>query len=935
MAEDIAMAAFLDHPEEEMRDGVLVRHMPDGGMELDFAPDEAEEPETPFDGDNLAEAMKADELAKLARELLELVDADNESRKDWHEAFTRGLAECAIDGKDPVPTRKGAATVVHPLIGEAAVQFQARAIAELFPAAGPVKAMTVGQRTQETDEQGRRVESHMNWQLIEEDEGYYDDLDQMLLVLPLAGSTFKRTYWDELEGRVTSEWLRAENVILPYTARSIRTASRVTVEFWLQQQELDELRDRGVYLSQEDASLQKPMEVERNENKDAADKADDTTVLEGDGEYHIYEVACWRHIEQDKEAQLVGGERRREKRLYPYLITIAVEDEKILSIRRNWKPQDDGRIKPRQQITHYRYLPGLGVYGWGLIHWIGNLGKAATGALRALLDAASAANFQGGFASKEVARLGKELTLEFGKWKSTDATSEDLKNGFVTPPFKDPSQALVNLFELLVQSGQRFASTTEAMTGEGDRNVPVGTTIARIEQASKVYSGIHRRLHNSTKHEFRLRAELNREHLLEAKQFSLKGSNLTINPEDYDERIDVIPVSDPNMVSMAQRVTTAEAVIALARANPSNFDVREVERRYLEAIQVPDIDKLMPDKSQIPMLDPVSEGALMMMGQAVKAYPEQQHQAHLAVHMAQLQMIAGSPVEQIAGPAIQSHIADHMAQQYRVQMSAQLGFPIPDPMAKQDAESEGGLPPEIQDAIGVKAAMLAQEQQAQQQADPPPEHKKMLAEADEAAARAEKTRAEIPEVQARTVKTRQELVAGDDGTVAVLEQAMATIAEFQAALQENFKRDQQGEEERLNLNATVRDLQREIEMMRQQGAEGAKAQEGQEKEHVDIRRAEIDKEAKIEVAKVQAANDKVVAQLQKQIDDLMALVKDATKEKEKAEGEKEGKEEKPAPVQPIELNVTVAMPKTGSKSVTIKRGKDGEIVGADVEPEKD
>lgn len=931
---DIAMASMLDEPADEVVNGVRVQRSPDGFMALDFDFDPlAEQESEPLaDADNLAEGMTPIKLATVAREMLELIDSDLESRKDWHEAFKRGLAECAVDGTEPTATRKGGATVVHPLIAEAAVQFQARAVAELFPASGPVKAMTVGKRSTEVDEQARRVEGHMNWQLIEEDEGYFDDVDQMLLVLPLAGSTFKRTYWDELEGRVTSEWVRAENVIIPYSARSIRTSPRVTIDFWLQPQEMDELRERGVYLSQEDAQLQKPIEVERNENKDNADKAEDTSIAEHDGEYHLYEVACWMSVESDKKVP--KQKKGQEPRLYPYLVTIAVEDQKVISIRRNWKESSDGRIRPRQQLTHYRYLPGLGVYGWGLIHWIGNLGKAATAALRALLDSAAAANFQGGFASKEVAGLGKEIVLEHGKWKTTKATSEDLQKGFVTPPFKEPSMALVKLLEIMVGAGQRFASTTEAMVGEGDRNVPVGTTIARIEQASKVYSGIHRRLHNSAKHEFRLRAALNREHLLETQQFALKGSALVINPEDYDDRVDVIPVSDPNMVSMAQRVATAEAQITLARQSPAEFDMREANRRYLEAIQAPDIDKLMPDKSQIPMRDPVSEGALVMTGQAVKAYPEQNHQAHLAVHMAQLQMVAGSPVEQVAGPALQAHIADHMAQQYRVQMSAQLGFPIPDPGQKQEADAEGAIPPEIQDAIGMKAAMLAQQQQEQQAKEPPPEAKKILAEADEAAARAEKTRAEIPEVQARVLKTRQELVQGDDGTAAVLEQAMATIAELQGALQENFARDQAAEEERLNLIASVRDLTREVQAMKQQGAEAGKAKEGEEKEHVEIRRAEIDKEGKIEVAKVQAANEKVIAKLERRIDDLMAMVKDATKGKESSEKEGAEKEEKPAPAQPIELNVTVAMPPTGSKSVTIKRDKNGAIVGADVAPEK-
>lgn len=925
MADELAMSAALAQPEEEMRDGTLIRHLEDGGMELDFDPEAEDEDEAEIDDDNLAEGMSAQELSRLAQELIEFVDADIESRKDWHEAFRNGLAECAIDGQEPTASRAGGATVVHPLIAEAAVQFQARAIAELFPASGPVKGMVIGDKTQQAEERARRVESHMNWQMIEEDEGYYDDLDQMLLVLPFAGSTFKRTYWDDLEGRVTSEWMRADNVIIPYGARSIRTASRVTVEFWLQQHEMDELRAKGVYLDEDKVKLQRPTTVEQNETADTADKATATHVLEGDGQYHLYEVACWRRFEKDKEA----GE---DGRMLPYLITLSVEDQQVLSIRRNWVERN-GRRVPRQQLTHYKYLPGMGVYGWGLFHWIGSLNKAATGALRGLLDAAAANNFQGGFASKEVATVGKDVTLEFGKWKTVNATSEDLRNGFFTPPFKEPSNALVSIFEALVSSGQRFGSTTEAMVGEGRDNVPVGTTIARIEQASKVYSGIHRRLHTAAKHEFRLRAELNRTHLQHALQFSLRNSNLTIAPEDYSDAVDVIPVSDPNMVSLAQRVTTAEAQIQLARANPANFDIREVERRYLEAIQAPDIDRLMIDPDAIPMMDPVTEGVMVMTGQAVKAYPEQDHQAHMAVHAAQMQMIQGSPAAQLAGPALQAHMADHMAQQYRVTMSAQLGIPIPDPGRGRDKEP---LPPEIQDAISLRAAMAAQQQQQQQAENPPPEMQKIMAEAQEASARAKKAAAESEEVAIRTLKARQELATGDDGSAAAIAQAMAVVQEVQAALAENFKRDQAAEVDRMNLVATVRELQDELQAVRRQGADAMTQRATADGESVEIRKAQIDAAAKVEVAKVAAADKAQIAALQGQIDELKRLLQEATTQREKEEKDDEGgKEEKEKPEAPTVMNmhITVDAAKSGSKSIAIKRDKSGAIVGAEMTPE--
>lgn len=919
-------------PEDAIIDDedMLVRETEDGGLEIDMDPAaSAAQQKQVNDSENLADDLDPNENARIAQRIIELVDLDREARSEWIKKFKQGLEQCALIGDGPPSSVEGGATVVHPLIAEAAVQFQARAMEEIFPASGPVKCQIIGDKTPQLEQQRDRVEQHMNYQITVEDEQYFWDTDKMLLILALAGSTFKKTYPDEIDGIVTSRYVPAENVIVPYKATSLSNARRITHEFWLDPQEMEELQDEGFYLSQEKLKLQLPTEVAEQTIADDADSATASVDIDEDGQHHIYETAIrWK---------LPGTDAYEH-----YLISVSVEDVKCLSIRRNWE-EVNGRKRRKTHFTHYKYLPGLGFYGWGLFHLIGQLGKTVTDVLRALLDSAAAANFQGGFATRELKALGSEIRLKAGTYKVVDVAAEDMAKGFYTPPTKEPPQAMVNLLEILLDAGHRFGSTTEAMVGEGDQNTPVGTTIARIEQASKVYSGIHKRLHRAAQDEFKLRADLNAKHLVDQQEFVRDGSNLVIYPEDYDGRIDIIPVSDPNITSTPQRISIAEAQLTLARQDPQRFNVAEAYRRYLMALKVPDIDGILIDESKIPMLDPVSEGVRAMQGDAIRVFPEQDHGAHIAVHMAQLQMMASSPVTAAMAPALQAHIASHMANQYRVQMSMQLGVNLPDPAAIEPGE-DSPMPPEVQDAISLAAAQMAMEQQQQQQEQgPDPESALKLAQAEKIRAEIEqmsrpdpKKDAEVEQIKVNTLKARSELPTADENAQKALDAALQQIAQFEQVMAENTRRDQKIEQALMNAMATVDALQQQIADAETRRAEEQKATQIADKQKADVekvRQQESEKSAKAEAAAKELQS--TIKDLSRQIADLEKQVAKQQKELEQAAKEmaKPRPEPAPAPAPASKepMNLTVGPIVIGEKEMGEAVTKTIEITNANGE----
>lgn len=683
--------------------GIAIQTGPDGSVLVDLdprAPREGVEEDTEDRRRNLAEALDPSLLSRMGQKIVEWAEEDTKSREPWLELYKRGLQKCgALMGPAERPSFAGESTAIYPLIMEAAVQFQARAVEEIFPATGPVKTTIAGAVTRALEDQAERVEKYMNYQCTVEDVEYYWDTDGMLFALPLAGSCFKKTSWDDDIDCVVSRYIQAEDILIPYAFTGhISRAPRITHVYRLAHADLQARQDDGRFLSREKARVMEPGEEGATDRIDVSADHVTPSSLDEDREHTIFECHCRYDLEDDDGPQDV-------------VVTVEKESNLVLAVRLN--RMSDADTKRVCWFTHYKYLPGLGAYGYGLLHTIGGLGEAATELLQEIIHSAKFATRQGGFKSRD-ARLPRKIQrFAPGEWIDTEMTAEELNKAFYTPNFKETPPAIFNVLGLISDFGRRFASVTESMVGEGNNNVQVGTTIARIEQAGKVYSAIHKRLHKAAAEEFALRARLNAEYLRESRAFEMGGSTLEIYPEDFDGRIDVIPVSDPNIVSTPQRIAIAEAMVQRAAAAPQLYDAHEVERRYLEALKASDIDRVLVDPQDIKSCDPVTEGQLALMRRPFRAFAEQDHAAHMAVHQGQIQMVQGTPMAETVTPVLMAHIAEHMAHQYRIQMSQQLGVPLPEP-ARNPREQQA-VPPEIDARISAGAAQVVAQAQAQAQ----------------------------------------------------------------------------------------------------------------------------------------------------------------------------------------------------------------------------
>lgn len=652
--------------------------------------------------DNLAEELSPQERIAIADELIEYYEIDEQVREEHFERLTDGLRLMGLTDEpaSDVPF-KGAATVQHPLIAEATTQFQARAIEEFFPPQGPVKPYIMGEATDEKVEQGERLADYMNYQLTEADEEYFWSTDQMLFYLPLSGSAFKKVYIDPITGMTTSRFVTAEDFIVPYHARTLANAPRYCHKYEMPENDVYRAQEAGSFI--EDARLLPTPQILVDKNTsfsryDLEDVADDRSPQQhyDDTIYTMLEYHIDYRMPWDEDSDIAP----------PYVITVEAESREVMAVRRNWK-HDDPLMKKRIWFTHYKYLPGLGFYGFGLLHIIGSLAKAVSGGIRALLDSAAVANLQGGFKSKE-AKIAGEIRFTPGEWIDVDMSADELEKAFFNLPVKEPSTALANLVQTLVEEGRRFATTTENMVGDASNTGPVGTTLALIEQGSKVFSGIHKRMHVSSRQEFKMMATLNYEFMdVEEYPYEVQGEERTILKSDFDGRVDIIPVSDPNIWSATQRIAQNQAVLELVTTDPELYPKKQrkiAHRRMLEAMRIPDIDQILPEDSEA-ALDPVSENMSFMVGSAVTVFPLQDHEAHIAVHQNFAQQQAAENPDLVANlePVIQAHIMEHKAYVYRAQVEAELGTQLPyinldDPTDNED------LPPELEKLISQAVA---------------------------------------------------------------------------------------------------------------------------------------------------------------------------------------------------------------------------------------
>ena len=643
-----------------------------GGPELDVL----EESDSGFDA-NLAEEIDARELSAKGAELVSYYENDEAARDEWKSRYKAGLRTLDPDGgldesEDERATR-GLSIVVHPLIAEAATQFNAKAIAELYPSGGPIKSVIIGQPDEEIEEQGRRVREFMNYQITEEMPEYFPDLDQMLFHLPLVGQTFKKVWWDVNLDRQCSQFVKAEDFCVAPDSKDLYTSPRYTHIIRMPKNEYNRYVQNGYYLQTTDDGSEDidPADsvIGEIEGVDEYENNDDVITLLEMHLYDLFDGIDGEEMDEDDQDDNAVA--------LPYCITIDYDNQKIVSVRRNWR-EDDELKKRRDWFVSYKFLPGLGFYGFGLYHMIGGLGKAATGSLRALLDSAAFGNMQGGF--KLRGRVtGGDLQVSPGEFVDLDSTVDDVTKAIMPLPFKEPSGSLFNLLGFMVDAGQRFASTADLNVGDVNPNAPVGSTVALIEQGSKAFSAIHKRLHYAQGQEFKMLAALNAENLPEEFTFSRAGAAETIYAADFDERIDIVPVSDPNIFSTAQRIAQAQAVLQMAQAAPQLHDMYEAYKRMYEAIRIQNIDEILKKPEEAVQMDPIDENMSVMYGKPIRAFIEQDHEAHIAVHMQFLQdpSLGSNPAHKGMQPILMAHIAEHIALLYRLRMQAGVAMELP------------------------------------------------------------------------------------------------------------------------------------------------------------------------------------------------------------------------------------------------------------------
>ena len=765
---------------EEVGDDVLI-----GDPELDIV----EETESSFD-ENLAEQIDEKELNRKASELIKAYETDREARSEWEEKYKKGLETLDADGgldegEDERATR-GLSVVVHPLIAEAATQFNARAIAELYPSGGPVKTVIVGEPNEESENQARRVKDFMNYQITQEMPEYFPELDQMLFHLPLVGHTFKKVWWDVNMGRQCSQFVKAEDFVVSPESKDLHTSIRYTHVIRMPKNDYERYVEAGYYLPTSDkggdmdpsGDVVGQIEGVDQYMEDSEDKV--ITLLE----MHLYEYF-------DDEESEVG---------LPYVVTIDYDNQNVVSIRRNWNEADERKLK-REWFVSYKFLPGLGFYGFGLYHVIGGLGKAATGSLRALLDSAAFSNMQGGF--KLRGRVtGGDMQVNPGEFVDLDATVDDVNKAIMPLPFKEPSSSLFNLLGFIVDAGKRFANTADLNVGDVNPNAPVGSTVALIEQGSKAFSAIHKRLHYSQGQEFKLIAKLNAENLEESFTFALAGTSSEIYAADFNERVDVIPVSDPNIFSSTQRIAQAQSILQMANSAPQLHDLYEAYKRMYEAIRIPNIDEILKEPEEAPRLDPIDENMSIMYGKPIKAFPDQDHESHIAVHIQFLQdpSLGGNPAMKRSIPILSAHVAEHVALLYRIRMEASIGIPMPEvPDFKNPKYKAKDINPDLDNLISQRAAQVVQQapqmqqiqalqnQQANQQKQNPLQYAQQLAQLEAQALQA-RTKAQIQadqakaksDIQIKQAEAKQDLQIDTAKAQADLQ---AKVAKLEAELQ--------------------------------------------------------------------------------------------------------------------------------------------------------
>ena len=676
-----------------------------GDMEIEIDPDAVDEDEF---NENLADTLDEGQLTELAGDLLGEFEEDLSSRKDWIQTYVDGLELLGMKVEDRTEPWPGACGVYHPLLSEALVKFQAETMMETFPAQGPVKTEIIGRETPETREAAARVQADMNYQLTDVMVEYRPEHERMLWGLGLAGNAFKKVYYDPSLGRQASMYIPAEDVVVPYGASSLEVAGRVTHVMRKTANELHKLQASGFY---RDVDLPEPVDTLDEIEKAIAEKMGFRATA--DDRYKLLEMHVDLVLPDDKLAE----DEAEAEIAVPYVVTIDKGTQTVLSIRRNWNP-DDERKQKRNHFVHYAYIPGFGFYAFGLIHLIGAFAKSGTSLIRQLVDAGTLSNLPGGFKTKGLRVKGDDTPIAPAEWRDVDVASGTMRDNIMPLPYKEPSQVLYSLLNTIVEEGRRFASAADMKISDMSAQAPVGTTLAILERTLKIMSAVQARIHYSMKQEFKLLKVIIRDYTPEEYNYDPEEGDRKAKKSDYD-RVNVIPVSDPNAATMAQKIVQYQAVLQLAQGAPQLYDLPYLHRQMLEVLGIQNAEKLVPlkDGDEMKPRDPVSENMDVINGKPVKAFIYQDHEAHIAVHMSAMQdpkvaaLMGQNPNAQAMMAAMQAHIAEHLAFEYRRQIEMQAGVPLPPPDAEMDEATEIA----ISRLAAVAGQQLLQKNQAEAQ----------------------------------------------------------------------------------------------------------------------------------------------------------------------------------------------------------------------------
>lgn len=697
------LATLEDEPLEIQIENPESVTLSDGGMEITLVPEEMAEGGD-FDA-NLAEQMDEGELSSLASELIGLVDADISARKDWSEMYVKGIEVLGLKYEDRTEPWDGACGVFSTLLTEAVIRFQAETMSETFPAAGPVKTKILGDITPEKTRAADRVRADMNYQLTERMVEYRSEHERMLYSLGLAGSAFKKVYYDPRLKRQVSMYLPAEDVIVPYGASHLELAERVTHIMRKTKNEILRLQAAGFY---RDIELGEPIQFFTDIEKRKAEEGGYT--LQSDDRYAIYEM----HVDYCLPG--IDDENDLPK---PYVITIDKGTTKVLSIRRNWEPTSGTDLK-RNHFVHYVYIPGFGFYGLGLIHIIGGYAIAGTSIIRQLVDAGTLSNLPGGLKARGLRIKGDDTPIAPGEFRDVDVPSGSVRDNIMPLPYKEPSQVLSALLEKITNEGRRLGAISDMNISDMSANAPVGTTLALLERTLKTMAAVQARVHFAMKQEFKLLKELIAEYADEPYDYIPEGVDRRARSEDYAQ-VDVIPVSDPNATTMAQRVVQYQAALQMSQGAPQIYDLPYLHRQMIEVLGLRNADKIVPMPDDQKPRDPVSENMGALTGKPLKAFIYQDHEAHLTTHQSFMQdpmiaqTIGQNPMAQQIMGSLQAHIAEHLGFMYRKQIEERLGAPLPGPDDDMPEEIEVQLSRLVADA-GKQLTQLHQQQAAQQQA---------------------------------------------------------------------------------------------------------------------------------------------------------------------------------------------------------------------------